>query len=285
MGDDFERDIAVRKMPAVGVGHDLALGEFSHFLADRFERVVETVIQHQRTAAPHQLDEARAVLRIVAAGDPTLDSGRHPRRDLRAPQAEIGGPDDLALADRDAADGLREVFADTHADGQRFELAQSPGIAHALGVGCKLPHRLHIGREPGKAVGGALLAVQNPARHVPGRRHPRAHCQRSVGQQRLERRGRILGHFHRVGGGIAAGMGQGHRCLPRKRQRRRNEMGRRALQTTRALHKSKTISLDFGAGAAPKRRPLPIPRRLAIGGFLAAAEGVPWGSCATAIAL
>ena len=127
VGDDFERDIAVRKMPAVGVGHDLALGEFSHFLADRFERVVETVIQHQRTAAPHQLDEARAVLRIVAAGDPTLDSGRHPRGDLRAPQAEIGGPDDLALADRDAADGLREVFADTHADRQRFELAQSPG--------------------------------------------------------------------------------------------------------------------------------------------------------------
>ena len=35
-----------------------------------------------------------------------------------------------------------------------------PVAMRAAGVGRELPHRLDIGREPGQAVGGALLAVE-----------------------------------------------------------------------------------------------------------------------------
>ena len=105
MGDDFERDIAVREMPAVGMRPHLAVGEFAHLFADRLERIVEAMID-ERTA-PHQLDEPRAIFRVVAVREQLLDPERDARGHLRAGEAEIGGSHDLALADRNAADRNR----------------------------------------------------------------------------------------------------------------------------------------------------------------------------------
>ena len=87
-------------------------------------------------------------------------SGRDAGGDRRGGEAEIGGPHDLALADRDAAENLRQIFAEPDADQQLFDLGEPPARLHARGIGGELPHRLDVGREPGEPVGGALLAVE-----------------------------------------------------------------------------------------------------------------------------
>ena len=55
-----------------------------------------------------------------------LDLRRDARSDRRGGQAEIGRAHDLALADRDAALDLREIFAEADADDQLFDLAEQP---------------------------------------------------------------------------------------------------------------------------------------------------------------
>ena len=60
--DDIERDVFVAQMPFLRVRHDLAVGEFAHFLADRVERVVEPAGADGRVAA------ARASIRRAARG-------------------------------------------------------------------------------------------------------------------------------------------------------------------------------------------------------------------------
>ena len=140
------------------------------------------------TVAPwlgaHQFDQARAVLRGVAGGDQRLDRRRHARGDRRGGQAEIGRPHDLALADRDAAQDLREIFAEPDADEQFLDLGKPPAAMHALGIGGELPHRLDIGRKPGEPVGGALLAVEQARDRPPLQHHALAHLGGGVGQQR-----------------------------------------------------------------------------------------------------
>ncbi len=80
-----------------------------------------------------------------------------------AREPEIGQPHDLALAHRNAAEDLREIFAEPDADEQLLDLAEAAGRMHALGIGGELADRLDIGREPGEPVGGALLAVEDAA--------------------------------------------------------------------------------------------------------------------------
>src|SRR5207253_2895582 len=75
-------------------------------------------------------------------------------------QPEIAEPHDLALAHPDAARDLREIFADTDTDDQFLDFAEPALRGEAFGVTRKLAQRLHVGREPGKTVGRALLAVE-----------------------------------------------------------------------------------------------------------------------------
>ena len=119
-----------------------------------------------------------------------LDLRRHARGHRGGRQAEIGRAHDLALADRDAALDLGEIFAEPDADDQLFDLGEQPGLLHALGIGGELAHRLDIGREPGEAMGGALLAVEQARDRPPLQHHPLAHLRRGVRQQRLDRPGR-----------------------------------------------------------------------------------------------
>jgi hypothetical protein len=57
---------------------------------------------------------------------------------------------------------------------------------HSLGIGRKLPHRFDIGCKPGKAMGGALLAIEQSVEHLVIDRDASAHRRRCVGEQRLD---------------------------------------------------------------------------------------------------
>ena len=82
-------------------------------------------------------------------------------------QPKIGQANDLALAHRNAAEHLCEIFAEADADQEVFGFAELASLAHTLGVGGKLPDGLDIGREPGEPVGCPLLAIETRAVHLP----------------------------------------------------------------------------------------------------------------------
>ena len=140
--------------------HHLALGELAHLIADCFQRLVETAVANRRAMMlAHQVGEARAVFRRVAGRDQVLDFRRDAVRHLFELQSKIARAHHLALAHRDAAEHLREVFAEADPDDQLFKLAEPPGLAHPLRIGGELAQRLGIGRKPRQPVRGALLLV------------------------------------------------------------------------------------------------------------------------------
>ena len=81
-----------------------------------------------------------------------------------ARQAEIGEADDLALAHRNAAENLREIFADADLRQQGFGFAEAALSRMRARIGGHFLDRLDIGREPGEAVGGVLLALRSSRR-------------------------------------------------------------------------------------------------------------------------
>ena len=141
--------------------NDLARGELAHLLADRFQRVVESAIaDHGLVLLADQFDQARAPRGGVAVRDQSFDRWRHAARRRPRRQAEIGQAHDLALAHRDAAEDLRQIFADADPDDQFFDLAERPFGLHPFGISRELPQRLDISREPGEAVRRALFAIE-----------------------------------------------------------------------------------------------------------------------------
>ena len=186
-------------MPVVGVRGDLAFGELPHLLADRIQRVGQAAIADRGgRVRPHQVDQAGAIRRRVARGRQRLDGARQPRRDLGEREAEVGGTHDLALAHRNAADHLGQIFAETDPDQQVLRLAQSPRRLHSLRIGGELAHRLHVGGKPGKPMGGALLAIHRPGGELAVAHHPGAHRDGGVGEQRLGRHGGRTGGCNKI---------------------------------------------------------------------------------------
>ena len=122
--------------------------------------VVEPAIADGRAAVVgHQRDQAGAVLRRVAGRDELVDRAGKARGHGLGVEPEIGGAHELALAHQDAARHLRQKLAGADAHQQLLDLAEPALLAHPLRIGRELADRLHIGREPGEAVGGALLAL------------------------------------------------------------------------------------------------------------------------------
>jgi hypothetical protein len=87
------------------------------------------------------------------------------RGDRLTREPDVGGTHDFALTHGNAALNLGEVFADADLDEQFLGLAETAAGMHPLGISRELAHRLHVGREPGKTMGGALLAVEQPVDH------------------------------------------------------------------------------------------------------------------------
>ncbi len=170
-------------MPLLRIGHHPVLGEFAHLLADRIERIFEPAGADGGVAIlPDQFNEARAARRGIAGGDEMLDSGREPRRGGRRRDAKIGQPDDLALAHRNAAEYLRQKFAGADAHQKVFGLAETAAIGQSLRISRKLADGLDIGGEPGKAVGGALFAVEHPRHRAAFDRYPVGDCAAGIGE-------------------------------------------------------------------------------------------------------
>ena len=87
-------------------------------------------------------------------------------------EAEIGQAHDFALVHRNAAEHLREIFAQAYARQQLLGLAEAALLMHALGVGRHLLDRLDIGRKPREAVGRVLLGLDLGGAELAVRAHP-----------------------------------------------------------------------------------------------------------------
>jgi hypothetical protein len=118
------------------------------------------------------------------------------------------GTHHLALAHRDAADHLRQEFAEPDTHQKLFQFAEPAGRAHALRKRSKLPDRLHIGRKPRQPVRGALLAVEQVARDAPVLAHPLSHRARRIREQRFDGGGRVA----RVPDQVRSGFGRRGEC-------------------------------------------------------------------------
>ena len=138
-----------------------------------------------------QFDEAGAARRGIAGGDQMLDGGRHARRDRGRRQPEIGQPHDLALAHRNAAEDLGQIFAGADADDEILGLAEAAVIGKPLGIGGQLTDGLHIGGEPGEAVSGALFAIEDARHRAALDRDPIGDGAAGLGEQRLDGADRI----------------------------------------------------------------------------------------------
>ena len=186
LADHFERDVGVGAVPCLRVRHHLGVGELAHLLAHGVEDVVEPAVADGRAAVlGHQGDQAGAVFHRVAGGDELVGRAGKARRHRLGVEPEIGGADELALAHQDAAGHLRQELAGADADQQLLDLAEPALLAHALRVGGELADRLDIGREPGEAVGGALLALDRVRIELAGDRDPFADLVGGVGEQRV----------------------------------------------------------------------------------------------------
>ena len=174
----------------------LAVGEFAHFLADRFQRFVEPAHADRGiVAGAHQVDQTGASLRGIAAGDQALDVAVDAGRNLRRRKSEIARPHQLALAHRNPADDLGEIFAERDAHQVILDLAERASADHAFGKGGELTHRLHIGSEPRQPMGGALLPIEQAAIRLACHHHPLAYLGHGVDQQGIECGGRLPAQF------------------------------------------------------------------------------------------
>jgi hypothetical protein len=146
--DDLERDVAVREVPLVRVRDDLGFREAAHLAAHRLERLVEARVADGRgaVALADRGDERRPVLRGVAAGDEPLDRRGPGGGGSLGGKPQVGRPDELVLAHRQAAERLGEVFAEADLEDQRLGLAEAALVLEAAAVGGHLPQRLGVGR-------------------------------------------------------------------------------------------------------------------------------------------
>ncbi len=115
-------------------------------------------------------------------------------------EAEIRRTDEFALVHRQAAEGLREIFAKADAGHELLGLAKSPFGAHAPGVGGQFARRLRVGRKPGEAVRGVLLGLDQRGVQPPLAAHPVAHGGDRAREQGLQRALRRSGEVVEIHG-------------------------------------------------------------------------------------
>ncbi len=199
----------------------------------------------------HQLDQTGAALDV--AGGERLQWARHARGDRLRGEPDIGGTHDLTLTHGNAALNLGEIFADPDLDEQFLDLAQGIGRMHPLGIGRKLPHRFDIGREPGKAVGGALLAVEQTVDHLMIYRDTLAHRDRCVSEQRPDGLRRRACKRDQLSPGVAAlslvqhGELRAVASSARSVDRHPLSLQGPTPKTTRAVHKSNAAEACRGS--------------------------------------
>ena len=164
LGDDLVGDQLIAQVPVV-CGGGMVVGEARELLAHLVQRgiVVARVAEARVVAAP---SPTNAAMRWRAAGaKPSARRRRTAASALKAAQrsaiaVQRIGAEELALAHRQAAGQLRQVFAEGRAQQQRFQLAEPAGRLQPLRPGQHLLQRAHVGRGPGHAVGARLFELQ-----------------------------------------------------------------------------------------------------------------------------
>ena len=212
MRDDVEWNGAVRQMPGMGLWHDFAVGKLAYLVANRCERLVKAgFTDGDVVVSANQLDQTAA---LIAAGDKTFERAGYALDDRRGHEPEIGRAHKLTLAHRNTARDLGKVFAEADPDQEFLQLAQGAGIVHPLGIGRELADRFNIGREPGQAVGGALLAFEQALHGMDDQADALAHGGRRIPEQRFNRKRGLAGQDNQLEPGAAPiSLGQ-HRPSP-----------------------------------------------------------------------
>jgi hypothetical protein len=195
--DHLQGDQLVIQMPLVG-GGPVIVGQLVELLAHHLERLVAQAGLAEVAGLPalgNQLGDARAHYLGVAARHQGLDRrfilqrlshlGAHP---------QVPGPDDLHLAEGDAAGHLLQVLAEGGLEQQGFQLAQTALGVEPLGPAQHLAQGRHVGGEPGKAMGRHLLVLQQRRLHRPRGRH-------KAGHRIAHRTAKFLGGPERPGAG------------------------------------------------------------------------------------
>src|SRR4029078_7040415 len=107
-------------------------------------------------------------------------------------QPELMHAHDLALAHHHAAKQLTEIFACADLGEQPLDLPEAAIALHAPCIVRHLPYRFDIGRDPGEAMGRALLALERRAIDLA--------AGRDLGGNRLDRA--VAQHSRGFGGGL-----------------------------------------------------------------------------------
>src|SRR5262249_9302872 len=157
--DDLDRNQTIRMVPSLRARDDLAVSKPAQLVADRIERFVEIAVADGRLAAPaHQSDQPRPAVRPTR--HQALERPSHAGGNRRRGQPYVGGPHDLALTHRDTAENLAQILAEPDLGDQLLGLAEPAGKVQLVCPGRQLADGFDIGREPGEAMGGALLAIE-----------------------------------------------------------------------------------------------------------------------------
>jgi len=139
-----------------------------------------------------------------------LDGRIEPRRNRRRVHSKVGQAHDLALAHRNAAEHLRQIFAGANSQQQFLDFAECADLGKPLCVLGELMNGLDIGGKPGEPVGRALLAVESARHQAAVDGHALAHGAAGIAQQRVQRRHRIAKHGDHLTAGRLLGHGTGH---------------------------------------------------------------------------
>ena len=185
------------------------VGEATELVLHKRQRVVAETALAESAVGDERGDTSARLGRIA---------GRHQPRRCRfgcksgrlALEAEVGGADDLALAERDAAHELGQVLAERRRGDECLDLPQTIRRGEAIGPGAHLAQRRHICGDPGEAVGGELVAFKEGGVNRSAGSHPRrqraprrrfvalggGECKREVicAADVLSRAGHALGH-------------------------------------------------------------------------------------------
>ena len=189
--DDLHRDQLVALVPALGGGNHLFLGKAAELVADHLQLVVEA--RGDGSPVAEQADQPQP-RRIPGGGDQ-----RAPGLAGLVVEPEVARPRHLALAHRDAAAQLRQVFAEADLQDELLRLAQPPLAREAARPGVEFVQRLHIGRRPGEAMGGGLMGLQRLGLDLAGDADPVGQGRAHRAQMAVERRQDRSGQAQRIG--------------------------------------------------------------------------------------
>lgn len=108
--------------------------------------------------------ELRAHRRMRAQSDQLADHFAAKSSAVLVVEPHVGKPRNLALAHGNAADDLRQIFAESDLQDQPLDITQAVLVRQPARPTRHLPQRLDISRQPSQRMGRTLFAVEYIAR-------------------------------------------------------------------------------------------------------------------------